>query len=273
MNRPNRSRLLACASFAMFMLWSDSATAGLIEAMTSRVPDRVDFDAPKNVAVHKIAILWVQPMRHFVVETSTIASAAFAGLIEGAIEGGVNGSHSNTYVDMLKTKSVAFGPKFQESLLRELSNDGYEVTTLKQSPRLKEDKKTVDYSGIHADADALLSVWYAKTGYLSPMTIPDYSPTIVAGVKLIDAHTYETLFFKTFDVTPVASHVSNKNVDAFVPNEKYRYADFDALMAHFDDSVLGLLDSQDQIALHVAQQLKPAFTPAPAQPAAAASAP
>ena len=81
---------------------------------------------------------------------------------------------------------------------------------------------------------------------------------IVVGVKLVDAHAFETIFFKAFDVTPVASQVSKENVEAMATRREVQYADFDALMSHFDESVQGLQDAQDLIALHVAQWLKPA---------------
>jgi len=251
-------RVLACMGLGVFALWSGAAVAGQVEALTAHVPDRVDFDAAKNAGVKKIAILHINPMRHFVIQNSGLLTAAFPGLAEALVEGGVNTKHTSDYLDELKKKSVAFGPQLADALQRELTKDGYEVSVLQQSPHLKEDKKTLDYSNIRSDADALLTVWYSKTGYWSPTNKPDFSPMIVVGVKLTDAHTFETLFFKAFDVTPVASQVSNENVEAMVPDAKYQYADFDALMSRFDESVQGLQDSQDLIAVHVAQRLRPA---------------
>ena len=123
------------------------------------------------------------------------------------------------------------------------------------------------YSGIHSDADAFLTVWYGKTGYWAPTIKPDYAPQIILGVKLTDAHTFETLFFKTFDVAQNASQVSNANVEAIMPDEKYRYSSFDLLMEHFDESVQGLLDGETQIATHAAQHMKPiAAAPAASAP-------
>lgn len=253
--------VLGCLALGMFALGSPVAVAGQLEALTAHVPDKVDFDAAKNVGVKKIAILHINPMRHFVIQNSSLLAAAFPGLAEAVVEGGVNTKHTSDYLDALKKKSVAFGPQLAEALQRELTKAGYEVSVLQQGPRLKEDKKTLDYSNINSDADALLTVWYSKTGYWSPTNKPDFSPMIIVGVKLTDAHTFETLFFKAFDVTPVAGQVSNENVDAILPDTKYQYADFDTLMSHFDESVQGLQDSQDLIATHVAQRLKPAANP------------
>ena len=78
------------------------------------------------------------------------------------------------------------------------------------------------------------------------------------GVKLTDAHTFETLFFKTFDVTQVSGQIINDNVEAIAPDPKYLFANWDDLLAKFDDSVAGLYDSEGLIAAHVAQRLKPA---------------
>ncbi len=268
-----RSRFLAGLAFTALALACGMAVAGQIEALTAHVPDKVDFDAAKNAAVRKIAILHINPTHHFVVENASLMGAAFPGLVELSVESGVNGSHARKYIEAMNEKSVNFIAPLVDALQEELRADGYEVSYLQQGPRLKEDKKTLDYSGIHGDADAYLTVWYGKTGYWSPTNKPDFAPTIIMGVKLTDAHTFETLFFKTMDITPIAGQVTNANVEAISPDARYSYATFDRLMASFDESVQGLLDSEGLIAVHVAQHLKPAALPAATPAASAASNP
>lgn len=266
-----RPRLLTVTVAGALALGMQMASAGQIEALTAHVPDKVDFDATKNAAVRKIAILRINPTRHFVVENSSLLAAAFPGLAELTVESGLNGSHAGKYVETMKEKSVNLVAPLADALQRELQGVGYQVVYLQQGPRLKDDKKTLDYTNIRSDADALMTVWYGKTGYWAPTSKPDYAPQIIMGVKLTDAHTFETIFFKTFDVAQNASQVSNANVEAIMPGEKYRYGSFDTLMASFDESVLGLQDSEGLIAAHVAQHLKP--IPAAAPATAAASAP
>lgn len=251
-------RVLARMGLGVFALCSGAAFAGQIEALKAHVPDKVDFDAAKNVAVRKIVILHINPTHHFVVENSGLVTAAFGGILEHAFEDDANSKHTTQYLEAMKAKSVNFIPPLVDALQKELQAVGYEVSYTQQGPRLKDDKKTLDYANIKTDADALMTVWYGKTGYWSPTTKPDYGPQIIMGVKLTDAHTFETLFFKTFDITQVAGQVTNDNVEAILPDEKYRYGNFDDLMAKFDDSVTGLYDSEGLIAAHVAQRLKPA---------------
>ncbi len=86
------------------------------------------------------------------------------------------------------------------------------------------------------------------------------------GVKLTDAHTFETIFFKAFDVASNASQVRGDNVEAIAPDEKCRYATFDALMGHVDESVQGIPDGETPIARHLAQLVKPASAPAASAP-------
>ena len=270
MKLPTRSRFLSAAVIAALALWTQCAVAGQIEALTAHVPDKVDFDATKNAAIRKIAILHINPTHHFVVENSSLLAAAFPGLAELTLESGLNGVHAGKYIEAMKASSVSLVAPLVDALHKELQGVGYEVVNLQQGPRLKDDKKTLDYTNIRTDADALMTVWYGKTGYWAPTSKPDYAPQIIMGVKLTDAHTFETIFFKTFYIAQNASQVSNANVEAIMPSEKYRYATFDLLMTNFDESVQGLQDSEGLIAAHVARHLKP-IAAAVAAPAAASN--
>ena len=258
MNLQTVRGVLAGMGLGVLALWSGAAAAGQIEALKAHVPDKVDFDAAKNTALRKIVILHINPTHHFVVENSGVLTAAFGGILEHAFEDDANSKHATQYLELMKTKSVNFIPPLVDALQKELQAVGYEVSYTQQGPRLKDDKKTLDYANIKTDADALMTVWYGKTGYWSPTSKPSYGPQIIMGVKLTDAHTFETLFFKTFDVTQVAGQVTNDNVEAIAPDPKYLFANWDDLIAKFDDSVSGLHDSEGLIAAHVAQRLKPA---------------
>lgn len=267
MTHPQRSGFLASVGIAALALAVQSASASQIDALKAHVPDKVDFDPVKNAGVHKIALLHINAPRKIVVDNSSLMGAAFPGLVELSVESGMNGVHAGDYIKAMQAKSISFVPGLAEALTKALQDDGYQVEYLTQGPRLKEDKKTLDYTNIRTDADALLTVWYSKIGYWSPTGKPDYAPQIIMGVKLTDAHTFETIFFKAFDVASNASQVRGDNVEAIAPDEKYRYATFDALMEHFDESVQGILDGEALIAAHVAQRLKPtAAAPAASAP-------
>jgi hypothetical protein len=113
----------------------------------------------------------------------------------------------------------------------------------------------VDYSHIETDADAILSVYYGSVGYMSPFLDNDYSPVMVIAAKLLDAKARGTLYARQYAIHPQAEKNRNDNIEAMLPDAAIRFASFDALMEHFDESAQGLLREQERIVARIARDL------------------
>jgi hypothetical protein len=226
---------------------------------------RVDFRPPADKPIAKIAVLAIVPSQQVRVNNLNAAGTAF-GILPALVYGSENDRKSREYVAEMNKRKATLAPQLANLLHRELVRK-YQVVWLRERARQKEDKSP-DYSHIQTDADAILSVFYGQVGYLSPYTEEDYSPLLHLGVRLLDARTRETLYYKQLAVHPRAERLS-KTFDAAMPDARYRYRTFDALMADFERSIEGLLLSQETLALRIVRDLDVPDRLAESAPAAA----
>ncbi|MET3116021.1 hypothetical protein AAKU64_000224 [Undibacterium sp. GrIS 1.8] len=228
------------------------------------VTEKISFDAASNSDLKKIAILRITPSQRITVKNANMAIAVgqrigglLPALLEGGAEGAKNGSQQAQYLELMKAKGITFVPEMLAALEKELSQSGYETVYLdKQRPILMEDKKTLDFSKVQTDADAILFVNYGQVGYSSPLLKSSYAPWVVMAARLVDAHTYKTLYFQSFNVTQVADKNTSNNLVAILPEEKYLFGTFDDLIGKFDLSTEGIVNCETKIAAYLGNQLK-----------------
>lgn len=214
---------------------------------------QVDLDKAANPTLRKIALMPVDPPKNVIV--ANIGSPAMAfGAIGGLIAGANDANHSSTYADMLKAGKVELAPAMTAAVQTELRKAGFTVVTITdQKPTLSPDRKTLDYSGIRTDADAILAVRIATVGYMSPQFSTTYRPWVAATAVLFDAKTKKTLYVRTFSA---GYEMKVKNAIHVDTSARFKYANFDDLSARFADSVDGLIEGETLIAGLIGQDLK-----------------
>lgn len=78
----------------------------------------------------------------------------------GLVQAGLNDTHTKAYTQIVKERQIVFAPLLEKELTRELESAGYHVVYSEERPIVKEDNRTVAYSAIQTDADAILHVWF-----------------------------------------------------------------------------------------------------------------
>ena len=148
-------------------------------------------------------------------------------------------------------------------MVKALKQDGFDVILVRdQKPVPSADGKTDDYSDVHVDADAILSVWTASFGYVSPPNSTHYEPSGVVRVRMLDAKTKADIYFKTF---VIGWKLPMKQSVYLETDERYRYKSIDAFVSSRGWRALrGLLEAESLVAQRVQADLA-------AQPPAAAS--
>jgi hypothetical protein len=212
----------------------------------------VDFKPPPDKPIEKIAVLAIFPSRQVQINNQNAAGISF-GILPALIYGTSIDRNGSEYVAEMNKRKMTLAPQLAQLLHRELSRK-YKIVWTQQRARQKEDK-TADYSHIQTDADAILNVFYGRIGYLSPYNDTDYLPMVTLGVRLLDAKTKETLYYKQLIVHPNAERQA-KAFDAAPSDNRYRYKNFESLMADFERSIEGLLLSQEILALRIVRDLQ-----------------
>jgi len=213
----------------------------------------VDIDKSAATQVKSIAILAINPPRN--VQVANIGGAAGAfGAIGGLIQGSATVDHSKQFVAVLNQRKTPLAEDLLSAIGQALKDDGLVVSvTRDQKVKLAASGKGDDYSDIHVEADAILSVWYAVMGYMSPPSSSHYLPWVVIKARLLDAKTKKDIYYKTFCV---GYEMQVENAVMLTADAKYRYASFDDLMTHVDEAIAGLENSQEIAAKRIGQDLK-----------------
>jgi hypothetical protein len=171
-------------------------------------------------------------------------SGAF-GLVGGLIQAGLNDTHTKAYTQIVKERQIAFAPLLEQELTHELNAAGYQVIYSEERPIVKEDHRTVDYSAIHTDADAILHVWFTTIGYISPPSKVSFQPWVGVRVRLLDPGSKSDLYFKTF---ACGYELKAENIVHVQAGLQYEYDSFEKLTSNFDGSVAGLIACDHSIA-------------------------
>jgi len=231
------------------------AAVGLAAALLSGCASVPNIEADKAAAtqIKRIAVLGIHEPANVQVANLGGAAGAF-GLVGGLIQGTTNADHSKQFAEALQQRKQSLSEPMLAAVTQSLKEDGFEVmVAADQKPKLAADGKSDDYSDVHVDADAILSVWFGVVGYMSSPYSTHYEPWVLVKARLLDAKTKKDIYFKTFCV---GYKMKIENVVPLPADPKYRYGSFDDLMAHTGDAAAGLVDCGEIVAKRIGADLK-----------------
>lgn len=214
---------------------------------------RADYDKTANSRVHKVALLRiVEPGRPVVMNVGGAAGAF--GLVGGVVQANLDESHAKDFKEALDARNVKFAPDLAQSIMELLRSKGFEVVYLEgQRPKLGADGKSVDYSGIQTDADAILNVWFGTNGYVSPSFSGAYQPWVSIGAEVVDARTRQRMYYRIFR----SGFTTNiENIEDVGFDERYKFDSAGDLVQSVDKAVEGLKDSYKRVVQRMGSHLK-----------------
>lgn len=249
------------------------ATVGLCLAGCSMMPKFGSHEPappPPPVAkpVRSIAILSVaEPQSEQILNVgSALGASSDTTLTQPHIE------NSTAYTQMLAARNILFGPDVAKTVAAALAADGYAVTYLpEQRSFITADGKSEELSQLRADADAILVIRFTGAGYVSSPVELSYQPWITVSARLIRSSNREDIYFKTFSGGYPITTQASVNLPS---SSKYRYPYFRDLTKSVDESIRGLKDSANDIAVYLAGDLFQGAHAAPkSEPPASATPP
>jgi hypothetical protein len=236
--------------------------AGLLAGCATQ--ERVEFVPTAQPQIRKIAILAIDGPRVRVEHYHPFAGGTLPGTI---IQDTFNRKSSEAYDAEMNRRKKILAPELVEKLSSELGRK-YEVVFVDQRPTRRDDRpaadnapppvKVYDYTSIKTDADAILSVFYiyGKPGYVSVGAEINYLPWVGLSVRLLDARTLKTLYYRQHLAYPEPENLRGSNPELIrIEKTRYAYATSERLVAEFDESYGGLLESQDAIVSRIMRDL------------------
>jgi hypothetical protein len=164
-------------------------------------------------------------------------------------------SKAKIFNDRMHSPHSGLGDEFTQEVAAELRARGFTVEILQGIQRPPDDPDNVDYNKITTDADAILHLWIEEVGvYSSPMSA-QYIPRVNMGGKLWAKGQEDSLYNETL-YYGVDARAGKKW--AIVPDPKYAYPSFDAVMAHIDEVQTALGAGASEISKKMTEQISSA---------------
>lgn len=161
--------------------------------------------------------------------------------------------NSSIYTQMLADRKTQFVPDLVKAISTSLTNDGYQVTYLpEQRAFVTADGKSEDFMQVHTDADAILVIRFTGAGYVSSPLERSYQPWITLSARLLRTSNKEELYFKTFSGGYQMTAESSVSLPS---SSRYRYLYFHDLTKAVDQSIQGLRESVNDIAVYLGSDL------------------
>jgi hypothetical protein len=134
--------------------------------------------------------------------------------------------------DKLNSRPQTLAADFTSEVARSLREYGFAVEILEGVPRPANELDNVDYDKVTTNADAILHLWISEVGLYSSHTSLNYIPRVNASANLFvrgrDESVYENEIYYGVD--------AKKGKEwAIVPDAKFAYPSFDAVMSNIED--------------------------------------
>jgi hypothetical protein len=132
----------------------------------------------------------------------------------------------------LSSQPATLGADLTEEVVAALRGDGFDVEILKELTRPADDPDNIDYDKVSTDADAILHLWISEVGLYSSHLSRNYIPRVNASGRLFvkgqDNDVYDEDLYYGVD--------AKKGKEwAIVPDPKFAYPSFDAVMSNIDE--------------------------------------
>jgi hypothetical protein len=240
--KPHSRKILIAVSMLSVLL-----VAGCVS-----VP-KIEADGNVKSKIKRIALLPIgEPQNVQVVNIGGTAGAF--GLIGGLVQGTTNVEHSKKFVEAVKSLKPTLSEALTSAMIQGLKSDGYDVVIVSgQKPKLAADHKSLDFSDIKVDADAILAVWFGVVGYMSSPYSTHYEPWVAVRAQMVDAQAKKDVYFKLFCIGYKAKIENSVPLPA---DPRYRFTSFDDIMAHSGDAFHGLVDCAEIAAKQISSDLK-----------------
>jgi len=206
------------------------------------------FAPPEQM--RKVAIIAIREPQQVIVANRSLGN--IFNPIANMSEPGETKRNSEDYVRLMNQSRKSLATALAQSLKDGLATR-YEIVSIEQRPKLNSDGKTLDYSVIKTDADAILHVFYGGTGYMVFREQTTYLPLFALGATLIDTRTHEPLYTKQFLVQPGSAWGDPREV--LESDRRYSYPSAEDLLASFEESYKGLVETQQAIAQRIVADL------------------
>lgn len=152
----------------------------------------------------------------------------------------------------LTTPQSVLGDDFTREVAAELRGYGFSVEILEGIQRRPNDPDNVDYEKISTDADAILHLWIDEVGVYSSHMSAQYIPRVNLGGKLWAKGHEDSIYDETI-YYGVDAKAGKKW--AIVPDAKYAYPNFDAVMSHIDEIRTALSVGTSEISKKMSEQI------------------
>lgn len=167
-------------------------------------------------------------------------------------------SKARIFNEKLHSPEIRLGDDITEQAVTALRACGFSVEILQDLKRRPNEPDNVDYEKITTDADAILHLWIDEVGVYSSHMSTDYIPRVNAGGKLWvkgqDDSIYDEVIYYGVDA-------KKGKAWAIVPDAKYAYPTFDAVMANIGEVRAAFAIGALEITKRMSEQIYSAAMP------------
>lgn len=161
-------------------------------------------------------------------------------------------SKAKIFNDKLNSQPRTLGADFTEEVVTALRGYGFTVEILDGLKRPADDPDNIDYDKISSDADAILHLWISEVGLYSSHMSVDYIPRVNASGRLFVKGREDDIYDEEIDYGVDAK----KGKDwAILPDPKFAYRSFDAVMSNIDDVRSAFATGAAEIGKRMSEQI------------------
>ena len=154
--------------------------------------------------------------------------------------------------DKMNAPPAALGADLTEQVAASLRDRGFTVEILDGVTRPADDPDNIDYDKVSTSADAILHLWISTVGLYSSPLSSNYIPRLNASGKLFvrgqDDNVYDEDLCYGVDA-------KKGKTWAILPDPKYAYSSFDAVMTHIEEVRSSFADGTREISTRMSGQI------------------
>ncbi len=235
------------------VIWLLLVAINLCAGCTSvRVPQQF-LDKQESKTISTIGLLEVAEPKQFMAFSVGGPTVAF-GLVGVFAEIERSKTLTAQFTKVMKARDVNMGRPLTEALQRALERKGFVVIRITGQSAVQVGQGDFDYTGIRANADAILNVSLEQSGYLAGGVGADFTVSVEALARLISMRTFNPIYRQTFVYS--AKPVNIKGAKLIPAVHDISFPSFDDLIADERRSAEGIMLSIEPIAEAVANDLR-----------------